>query len=79
MPKTKRNLLKRKLAQSYHYADECLYRLKDLHLTFAPVHPELAEGLEVAAQLVIQAQTIMETFSLAAWNTKKESLMTYRE
>jgi hypothetical protein len=79
MPKTKRDNLKRLLAQAYHNADRSLLCIIELHNIFNPVHPDMAEGLEIATQLIIQAQQIMEQFSLSAWETDKESLLTYRE
>lgn len=79
MPRTKRSQMKRKLAQAYYGMDNALLDIKQIHNIFLPVHPELAQGLELSMQSIIIAQQLIEQFSLSAWNCTKESMMKYRQ
>lgn len=76
--RTNRDKMKRKLGQSVNNLDLALLDIKIIHDIFEPIHPELAEGLETAAALIVNAQEVIGVFSLAAWNTDKDTLKKYR-
>jgi hypothetical protein len=78
MGKTKRDNLKRTLAQACHSLDGSLVRIAELEEIFRPVHPDLADGLIAAAQLIADAETVLETFALVSWNVDRKTLETYR-
>ncbi len=76
--RTKRDALKRKLSQSYHHLDCALMDISALMEVFEEHHADLSEGLEASVHLILQAQKVIETFSLVCWGTNKESLDKYR-
>lgn len=78
MAKTKRDNLKRKLAQSYFHNNVTLERLAELYEVFNPVHPEYAEGLQACAELCIHIEHLILAFAKAAWEMSEESLKKYR-
>ena len=78
MPKTKRDYLKRQLAQAYHHLDVSLERLLPLKTLFEPVHPEHAEGLQIALETILQAQQIIIAFAEITWGMNEESIRAYR-
>lgn len=67
MPKTKRDLLKRKVAQVYEHLEYCLVYLAELYTIFEPVHPEHAEMLMLLAQATTQIQENIKTFCIITW------------
>ena len=77
--RTKRDALKRVLAQAHHHCDLALEDLLYLKEQFNPSHPELADGLQMGMELIRHSQEIIETFALVAWNMQKDVFDAYRE
>ncbi len=69
MPKTTRDLLKGSLAGAYVHFDQGLDQIGKVHNAFLEQHPEMTEGLEIAAALIHQAQELIKTFWVAAWDS----------
>jgi len=67
MPKTKRDRLKGSIATAYLDLDRSVNQIAEVGVEFDPVHPELAEGLELAVTLITQAQQVIELFYRGAW------------
>lgn len=78
MPRQAKNELYRKFGQAYYHADVALGDLLELKVLFEGVHPELAEGLEIAMKLIFNAQVVLNEFSLNAWNRQAVDLLDYR-
>lgn len=70
--------MKRQLVASHNNLERSFAGMMFLHKLFVDVHPELAEGLEIAAQLVMQSQEILETFALKSWGMNKNQYKSYR-
>lgn len=68
MPKTKRDLMKRQLAHAYNNFNLAGGHLQVVIDEFKPVHPELAEGLELCQALILQAMNLLVAFATIAWN-----------
>jgi len=79
MPKTKRDYLKRKVAQIYYNIDGVLDAVKFLDDTFDPVHPDLSSTLKAVAVLLITAQEGIAAFAETAWEMPVSSMKSYRE
>lgn len=67
MPKTKRDELKRKIAQVYEHLSRGIIYLGELHVIFEPVHPEHAQMLMLLAQALTQVQSNIEVFCIITW------------
>jgi hypothetical protein len=74
MPKTKRDYLKRRVAQAHRHMEECYKPLADLEVTFRDQHPDLADGLVHSARMVQLAQQLLEEFAAFAWEMPPESI-----
>ena len=67
MPKTFRQLLQRQIAEAHKNIDLAMKHIIVVHQEFEPVHPELAESLEVAVTGLDTIQSILKSFMSAAW------------
>ncbi len=76
--RTKRDSLKRKLAQAYLNLDKALMDISALMEVFENDHKDLSEGLEASVHLILQSQKVIETFSMVCWNTDAKSLVRYK-
>lgn len=74
MPKTKRDYLKRRVAQALRHLDQSYKPIADLEVTFREVHPDLADGLVISAQMIKDAQTMLEQFAYFAWDMPPDSI-----
>ncbi len=72
--RTKRDRMKRKLAQAHRNQTNVMLDIKTLYDLFDAVHPDLAEGLELSAELVLQSQQVLETFASKAWAMDVEAI-----
>ncbi len=66
--------MKRKVAQAHKNLDNVMTDIKCLYDLFEPVHPDMAEGLEISAEMCLVSQTLLEVFIQRAWNMDKASL-----
>jgi hypothetical protein len=73
MPRTKRDKLRRYLANAISYIDDSLAWIMVLHEVFLPVHPEHAAYLQLTATLLLQAQEQMKDFWLKTWGPGAEN------
>ena len=78
MPKSKRDLLKRAVAQAANHIEEAQIDLLGVKEAFAPVHPDHAQlldgvvgGLETMLQLIV-------SFCYHAWGTSPSSWQAWR-
>ena len=78
MPKTKRDILKRKLAQSYNLLDNALVYIRELEEIFRPVHPKHADMLVLIANVIIQAQEFMMQFWEISWGKRPRDIDAWR-
>ena len=78
MPKTKRDVMKRKLAMAYDRLEASYIHIAQLEVTFRDTHGDLADGLVCTAELVQSAQTTLEAFAWFAWEMDKESIQRYK-
>jgi len=69
MPKTKHDMLKRKLAQVYLGLDREMLGLVELHEIFEPDHPELATALLCSIESLDMVQVLLTRFWREAWGT----------
>lgn len=72
--RTKRDRMKRKLAQAHRNQTNVMLDLKTLYDLFEGVHNDLAEGLELSAELVLQSQRVLETFANNAWGMDVDAI-----
>lgn len=72
--RVKRDNMKRKVAQAHRNLDNVMSDIKTLYDLFEPVHPDIAEGLEISAELCLQSQMLLEVFIERAWSMDKASL-----
>ncbi len=75
--RTKRDRMKRKVAQAHRKLENALLDIKCIYDLFENVHPELAEGLEMAGENIVCAQQIIETFAMSSWNMDTISMMKF--
>lgn len=78
MARYKRDALKRKLVQAHHHAGVSGRAIGELQELFQDPHPELAQGLSLAIDLLIQTQNVLEHFARGAWDMDKEVYPSYR-
>jgi len=78
MPKTKRDYLKRKVAQAHYQLEKAYLPIAELEMTFRETHADLADGLVIAAQLTQDAQSMLERFAEFAWEMDIESIKKHR-
>ena len=67
MPKSTKDVLKRQLGQAgvnLNYSGSYISGLAD---TFRPVHPELAEILDIAMEGLVNVENLLKVFSDQAW------------
>ena len=67
MPKTHRDLLKRQVAHAHNNLQLGINHISIVGVQFDGVHPELAEGLKIAIELITQADELLKVFVQAAW------------
>ncbi len=79
MSKANRSRMKRQLVSSYNHLENSFKGIIYLHELFENVHPELAEGLIIAAELAAQAQEVLEAFAMQSWNMNKGSFNSYKQ
>jgi hypothetical protein len=78
MPKTKRDFLKRQVAQAVNHIEEAQIDLLALKETFAEVHPKQTQMLEVILQSLELSITFIGDFCMATWNTIPPSWQSWR-
>lgn len=78
MGRAVRDRMKRKLVASHNNLERSYAGIIFLHDLFKDVHPELAEGLVIGAELINQAQLVLEVFAMKSWNLNKERFDAYR-
>jgi hypothetical protein len=69
MPKTKRDFLKRSVAQAVNHIEEAQIDLLSLKEIFAPVHPEQAQMLEAILTILETGISFISDFCMKTWNT----------
>ena len=67
MAKTKRDLLKRQMAHAYNNIKRAIGHLANVETEFHDVHPELAEGLQVAMVALNDFLSLIDHFAAEAW------------
>jgi len=77
MPKTRRDVLKRRVAQAYNNVDRALANVRDLHDQFDPVHPEYGEFLVVIGQTLTQVHKLLMEFWVHAWGELPDDIETW--
>lgn len=78
MPKRKRDMIKRRMAQAIYGVDRSLMFLKELHEMFSGVHDDYAQYLELICVSLINTQEMMKDFWVKAWGTFPEDIDSYR-
>jgi hypothetical protein len=78
MPKTKRDFLKRSVAQAVNHIEEAQIDLLELKETFEPVHPEQAAMLEAILQSLEMSIAFISDFCMKTWNTLPSSWLSWR-
>ncbi len=71
--------LYRMAASAYNHLDLAMQNCMQLRDIFSHVHPELAEGMDIAMQQALMAQQVILAFASASWSKTKEQLMVYLE
>lgn len=79
MGRANRDKLKRQLVSSYNHLDKSFNGIIYLHELFESIHPELAQGLVLSAELIAKAQEMLEAFAIQSWNMEKESFRSYKQ
>lgn len=79
MPKTIRDRCKGSLATAYLDLDRAMAQIAEVQTLFADPHPDLADGLVVAANLIDQAQEVLALFYRGAWGELPGDWETTRE
>lgn len=69
MPRTRRDVLKRKVAQVRHHINIAVGVLTDLHDQFAPVHPEDGQILETLGVYFLKGNEAVEMFYDKTWGS----------
>ena len=67
MPKTVRDIMKRHLAQAYHDLDLPGNHINTVEDSFRKDHPELADGLLAALELIAQIELVLDAFAELSW------------
>jgi len=78
MPKTKRDFLKRSIAQAVNHIEEAQIDLLSLKETFEPVHPEQAAMLEIILQSLEMTISFISDFCMKTWNTLPPTWQSWR-
>jgi len=78
MGKTKRDMLKREVAQALHDLDRAGQNLHTLYTHFAPVHPEYGLYLQVIAESIQVTYEMLLKFWDHAWGPHPETYDHYR-
>lgn len=78
MPKTKRDLLKRKVGHAYHNATIGIAHLQEIEEQFRGPHPELADALVTCCVTLDMARDIMAEFWTACWGGTIEPYQSWR-
>lgn len=69
MPKTKRDFLKRSIAQAVNHIEEAQIDLLSLKEIFEPVHPEQAAMLDAILTVLETGISFISDFCMKTWNT----------
>jgi len=77
MTKTKRDILKRKVAQIYNHLDAAMIGLLELRAVFAPHHEDLGAMLEQMAQLLLGVQELVLKFWERAWGNRPSNISSW--
>jgi len=67
MPRTIRDRMKGSIAGAVLDCERALDQIGEVVQTFDTQHPDLAEGLSIAAALLVQVQAVLEGFYIASW------------
>jgi len=67
MAKSKRDILKREVAQAWYHHQRSMEVLLGLKAIFDPVHPELSVALDLAMEADLACQGLLEKFWTEAW------------
>jgi hypothetical protein len=78
MGRANRDKMKRKLVASYNRLEASYEGIAFLHALFAEAHPDMAEGLVIAAELISQSQEVLIAFGERAWNLDKSRYDSYK-
>lgn len=78
MPKTKRDFMKRHIGHTWHNIETAQAHLNTVRETFAPVHPDYAELLELAMVALEQVLEIVKSFATHAWGGMPKKLESWR-
>lgn len=76
--RTKRDSMKRKMAQAVNNLDSVMLDVLYLKQLFEVQHPDLAEELENIAQIALMLQQGIESFSFRVWGTPPDKLGKFR-
>jgi hypothetical protein len=66
-PKTKRDFLKRRLAQAYNHLDLAMQDCLEIGLTMQEHHPELHDAMERFAEMLLYIQEGFARFAIVVW------------
>jgi hypothetical protein len=78
MPKSKRDLLRRQVAHAHNNLMLACEHIAAVGVEFEGVHPELEQGLIIAADLSNQADLVLKAFVMAAWGKDDPSWDSWR-
>lgn len=78
MGSTKRDQMKRTLAQAHNNIERALGNLMDVEQQFSGVHDDYAEALQIMAQHLIQVQQWILGFWVKAWGKLPKDIDSYR-
>ena len=78
MPKTKRDQLRRTLANAYLHLDQSLGYLNQLRLAFKEQHPEHSETLEQVMTGITLLQDVMAGLAVEWWGHAPEDWESWR-
>ena len=79
MPRTRRDELKRTIAQAHGHITDAMDDFYGLHEQFEPHHPDLAEGLKNAILALSEMQKFVDTFCDIAWGIHPEDYANWRQ
>lgn len=78
MGKTKRDKLRRELAQALHHIDIAVGDIGVVHQAFEGTHNDYADSLFLLAQSLTMVQEGIKTFWLWAWGKVPDNFDSYR-
>ena len=77
MPRSKRDNLKRSIAQSTNHIAGAIVDVYTVRLTFGEHHPELTQVLEMVEQALEANRVMLVAFAQVAWEVNEDALMSY--